>query len=147
MVTAAEPSPRPGRRPRAARPADVDRIAGALPGAELGISWGDRPTWKVAGKGFLLRRAPRKDAIDPSTGEPYDDLIVIMTADEADKAALVDDPRLPFFTIEHFRSFSAVLVQESRLGELDRDELAEVITEAWASKAPKRVVKEFFAGA
>ncbi|MEO6822894.1 MAG: MmcQ/YjbR family DNA-binding protein [Candidatus Nanopelagicales bacterium] len=123
----------------------MDQIAGSLPGTELGVSWGDRPTWKVAGKGFTLRRAPRKDAIDPATGQPYDDLIVIMTADAADKAALVDDPRLPFFTIEHFKNFNAVLVQESRLNELERDELAEVITEAWAAKAPKRVAKEFFA--
>ena len=128
-----------------ARPCDVDQIAGALPGTELGVSWGDRPTWKVAGKGFLLRRAPRKDAIDPASGQRYDDLLVIMTADAADKAALVGDPRLPFFTIEHFHGFNAVLVQESRLGELDRAELSEVITEAWAAKAPKRVVKEFFA--
>ncbi len=130
---------------RKAAPADVDEIAGSLPQTQLGISWGDRPTWKVAGKGFLLRRAPRKDAIDPVTGELYDDLIVIMTADAEDKAALVDDERLPFFTIDHFNGFNAVLVQESRLGEVDRDELVEVITEAWAAKAPKRLVAEHFA--
>ena len=130
---------------RKARASDVDLIAGALPQTELGVSWGDRPTWKVAGKGFLLRRAPRKDAIDPRTGEPYDDLLVIMTADEVEKAALVDDERLPFFTIDHFRGFNAVLVQESRLPELDRTELVEVITDAWAAKAPKRLVTEYFA--
>jgi hypothetical protein len=39
-----------------------------------------------------------------------------------------------------------VLVQESRLGEIDRDELVEVITEAWAAKAPKRLVREHLAG-
>ncbi|HEY7857852.1 MAG TPA: MmcQ/YjbR family DNA-binding protein [Candidatus Nanopelagicales bacterium] len=142
-MTAPGPPPAKGR-PRRARPSDLDEIAGSLPGTELGVSWGDRPTWKVAGKGFILRREVRKDAIDPATDQPYDDLIVIMTADAADKAVLVDDPRLPFFTIEHFHGFNAVLVQESRLGELGRDELAEVITEAWAAKAPKRVVKEFF---
>ena len=131
--------------PRKATAADLDEIAGALPQTELGISWGDRPTWKVAGKGFLLRRAPRKDAIDPVSGEMFQDLIVIMTADAEEKAALVDDDRLPFFTIDHFRNFSAVLVQESRLGELEFDELAEVITEAWAAKAPKRLAAEYFA--
>ena len=30
-----------------ARPEDVDEICGSLPETELGISWGDRPTWKV----------------------------------------------------------------------------------------------------
>lgn len=130
---------------RPATAADVDEIAGSLPETELGISWGDRPTWKVPrgpkGKGFLLYRAPRKDAIDPASGDPYDDLIVIMTADDADKQALVDDPDTPFFTIDHFRNFNAVLVQASRLGEISRTELAEVITEAWLRMAPKRLAK------
>ena len=39
---------------------------------------------------------------------------------------------------------TAVLVQQSRLGEISRDELAEVITEAWAAKAPRKLVREFF---
>ena len=64
---------------RKARPEDVDEICGTLPETELGISWGDRPTWKV--------------------------------------------PRGP-------------------LGELSRQELEEIIIDAWATKAPKRLVKE-----
>jgi hypothetical protein len=133
-------------RKRKARPEDVDDICGALPETELGISWGDRPTWKVPrgdkGRGFLLYRAPHQNAIDPATGEMYDDLIVIMTATEVEKNALVEDQSTPFFTIPHFKGFAAVLVQQSRLGELDRDELAEVITDAWATRAPKKLVKE-----
>jgi hypothetical protein len=54
----------------------------------------------------------------------------------------VEDESTPFFTIPHFNGYSAVLVQESRLGELTRQELEEVITDAWAAKAPKRLVKE-----
>ena len=129
-----------------ATPEDVDEICRALPQVELGISWGDRPTYKVPagpkGKGFLLYRAPHKTAVDPETGEMYDDLLVIMTADAAEKEALVADPSLPFFTIDHFRSFNAVLVQQSRLGEMSHDELAEVIADAWAAKAPKSLVRE-----
>ena len=134
---------------RPARPEDIDEICGSLPETELGISWGDRPTWKVPrgdkGKGFVLYRAPHSTAVDPDTGEMYDDLVVIITPTEVEKMALVEDETTPFFTIHHFRSFNAVLVQQSRLGEIDRDELAEVITEAWAHRAPKRLVKEFFA--
>ena len=52
------------------------------------------------------------------------------------------DEATPFFTIDHFRSTNAVLVQQSRLGELSRDELVEVITEGWASRAPRRLVRE-----
>ena len=135
---------------RPASPDDIAEICQALPGVELGTSWGDRPTYKVPsgdrGKGFLMFRAPHKTAVDPSTGQQYDDLVVISVPGEAEKQALVDDPATPFFTIDHFRGYSAVLVQQSRLGEISRDELAEFITDAWASKAPKRLVREFFDG-
>ena len=134
----------------AARPEDVDEIAASLPQTEKGISWGDRPTWKVPvgdkGKGFVIERAPHKTAIDPDTGEMYDDLLVIITPTEVEKNALVEDPQTPFFTIPHFKAFNAVLVQQSRLGELGRDELAEIITDAWATRAPKRLVKEHLGG-
>ncbi|CUR59171.1 conserved hypothetical protein [metagenome] len=133
---------------RPARPEDVDEVCSALPDTELGTSWGDRPTWKVPrgdkGKGFVLYRAPHKTAVDPVTGEMYDDLVVIVTPTEADKHALVEDDATPFFTIDHFNGFNAVLVQQSRLGELSRQELVEVITEAWAAKAPKKLAREYF---
>jgi len=94
------------------------------------------------GRGFVLYRKPHTSAIDPETGEPYDDLLVIRTANADDKQALVDGDG-PFFTIDHFNGFNAVLVQQSRLGELSRDELAEVITEAWLATAPKKLVRQF----
>jgi len=129
---------------RPATPDDVGPICMALPEVEFGTSWGDLPTYKVRGKGFLLYRMPHKTAVDPETGEMYDDLLVIKVPTEADKLALVEDARTPFFTIDHFRGFNAVLVQQSRLGELDRDELAEIITEAWAHMAPKSLSKGYF---
>ncbi len=137
-------------RSRKARPQDVDEICAALPETELGTSWGDRPTWKVPrgpkGKGFLLHRAPDKNASDPATGEAYDDLLVITTPTEVEKRALVEDDSTPFFTIPHFDGYSAVLVQQSRLGELSRQELEEIITDAWATKAPKKLVAGHFDG-
>jgi hypothetical protein len=69
---------------------------------------------------------------------------VIRTRNAADKAALVEADG-PFFTIDHFRSFNAVLVQLSRLGELDVEELREVITDAWLAVAPKRLAEEHLA--
>lgn len=129
---------------RSATPEDVDEICMALPEVELGVSWGHLPTYKVRGKGFLLRRPPHKTAVDPETGELFDDLLVVGTANAEDKEALVSDERLPFFTIDHMKAYNAVLVQESRLGELERDELAEIITDAWASRAPKRLAREYF---
>ena len=133
-----------------ATPADVDAICGSLPETWFATSWGDVPTWLVPhrvrdgvdkGRGFVLYRKPHKTAVDPATGEPYDDLLVIRTANEADKNALVQGDG-PFFTIDHFNGYNAVLVQQSRLGEISRAELAEVLTEAWRACAPKTLVKQ-----
>src|SRR3954451_488086 len=124
---------------RLATPEDVDAICDDLPETWFGISWGDVPTWLVPhrvrdgvnkGRGFVLYRKPHKTAVDPATGEMYDDLLVIRTSGDDDKRALVEADG-PFFTIPHFRGHPAVLVQLSRLGEVSRDELAEVITDAW----------------
>jgi hypothetical protein len=132
---------------RRATPADVDEICASLPDTELGTSWGDARTWKVPsgpkGKGFVLYRPPSPTAIDPATGERYDDLLMIVTPTEAEKDALVQDDTNPFFTIAHFDGYAAVLVQLSRLGEIGRDELAEIITDAWAERAPKKLSRAF----
>jgi hypothetical protein len=134
---------------RPARIADVDAICRSLPEVELGTSWGDRPTYLVKQnpkpRGFVLARAPRHDAIDPETGGEYQDLLVIRTANADDKAALVEADG-PFFTIDHFRSYNAVLVQQSRLDEIDVEELREVLTDAWLAVAPRSLAKRFLAG-
>ena len=139
---------------RRARPEDVEEICGALPHTWFGTSWGDVPTWLVPhrvrdgvdkGRGFVLFRKPHKSAVDPATGAEYDDLLVIRTANADDKQALVEGDG-PFFTIDHFNGFNAVLVQQSRLGEITRDELAEVITEAWLATAPKKLARAYAAG-
>ena len=135
-------------RSRKARPQDVDEICTGLPHTRLATSWGDVPTWVVPeegkGRGFVLYRRPHKTAVDPATGEMYDDLLVIRTASSADKTELVESGG-PFFTIPHFNGYNAVLVQQSRLGEISRDELAEVITDAWLAVAPKKLAREFLA--
>jgi hypothetical protein len=134
---------------RRARVADVHTICSGLPEVELGTSWGDRPTYLVRQRpkprGFVLARAPRHDAVDPATGEEYQDLLVIRTANADDKAVLVEAEG-PFFTIDHFRNFNAVLIQQSRIGEVDVDELREVLTDAWVAVAPRSLSKKFLAG-
>ena len=75
----------------------------------------------------------------------FNDLLVISVPSEEAKNALVHDPSSPFFTIDHFRNHNAVLLQQSRLGELSLDELTEVIHDAWLAVAPKRLAKEFLA--
>jgi hypothetical protein len=133
---------------RAATPDDVDAICASLPDTELGITWGDRPTWVVPrggkGRGFCLYRAPGSTAIDPGTGEPYDDLLVIRCASPEEKQVLVEDETTPFFTVDHLRGSNAFLVQQSRLGEITVDELREVLTDAWLAVAPRRLAREHF---
>jgi hypothetical protein len=90
-------------------------------------------------------RTPRPDAVDPDTGERYLDVIVLWVPDEQDKLALVQDARTPFFTTPHFDGHPSVLVRASRLGELTRDELAEVVQDAWLSRASQRRVDAWLA--
>ena len=95
--------------------------------------------YQVGGKSFVYFRTPRPDAVDPDSGERYTDVIIFWVASDADKEALVQDPGSPFFTTPHFNGHPSVLVRASRLGEITRDELSEVIQDAWLAQAsPKR---------
>lgn len=96
------------------------------------------PVYQVGGKSFVYFRNARPDAVDPDTGERYQDVIIFWVASEADKEALVQDPRSPFFTTPHFNGHPSVLVRSSRLGEISRDELAEVVQDAWLAQASPR---------
>lgn len=98
----------------------------------------DNPVYQVGRKSFVYFRTPRPDAVDPDTGERYDDVIMIWVASEHDKRALVDDPESPFFTTSHFDGHPSVLVRARRLGEVDRGELVELIQEAWLAQASRR---------
>ncbi len=91
--------------------------------------------YQVGRKSFVFFRTPRPDAVDPDTGERYDDVIVLWVADEEDKRALVEDPDSPFFTTSHFDGHRSVLVRASRLHEVDLDELTEIVQDAWLAQA------------
>ena len=126
------------RRSRPAHVADVHALATAMPHVTRVHGPAGNPVYQVSGKSFVFFRNPRPDAADPVTGERYDDVIVFWVASEADKHALVDDPRSPFFTTTHFDGHPSVLVRASRLGELGYEELAEVVQDAWLARASAR---------
>lgn len=98
----------------------------------------ENPVYQVGGKSFIFFRNPRPDAVDPETGERYPDVIVFWVGSEADKQALVQDESSPFFTTPHFDGHLSVLLRASRVGELTRQELAEVIQDAWLCRASRR---------
>lgn len=125
-------------RSRRARLQDVHELAAAMPHVTVDHGRGGNPVYQVGGKSFVFFRNPRPDAVDPDTGERYDDVIVLWVGSESEKQALVQDPSSPFFTTRHFDGHNSVLVRASRIGELTREELAEVVQDAWLSRASER---------
>ena len=121
--------------------ADVHQLAASMPGTHR--AEGTTVVYEVRRKSFVFFRTPRPDAVDPETGERYDDVIVFWVGSDADKQALVADPSTPFFTTPHFDGHLSVLLRGSRVGELERDELAEIVYEAWLARAPKRLAREW----
>jgi hypothetical protein len=117
---------------------DVHALAMAMPHVTRTRGPAGNPIYQVGGNSFVFFRNPRPDAADPVTGERYDDVIVFWVASEADKRALVDDPRSPFFTTAHFDGHPSVLIRASRLTELSHAELAEIVQDAWLARASSR---------
>jgi hypothetical protein len=125
-----------GERP--ARVEDVHELASAMPHVTIVHGTGDNPIYQVGGKSFIFFRNPRPDAVDPDTAERYDDVIVFWVGSEADKLSLIQDGSTPFFTTAHFDGHPSVLLRASRIGELTRSELAEVVQDAWLARASAR---------
>jgi hypothetical protein len=99
---------------------------------------GANPIYQVGGRSFIFFRTPRPDATDPDTGVRYDDVIVFWVPTESDKHALVQDPTTPFFTTPHFDGHKSVLLRGAHVGSLTREELTEVVQDAWLSRASPR---------
>lgn len=122
----------------------MHEVAQALPHVE-NTSRNERPVYAVGGKSFVFFRGQRPDAFDPGPGERYDDVIVFWVADEVDKIAMVEDPDTPYFTTPHFKGHPSVLLRGSRISELTRDEVAELVQDAWLSRASRTRAKAFLA--
>jgi hypothetical protein len=124
---------------------DLDELALSLPQATKELSDDGRPAYKVHGKLFCLHRSRRPDALDPDTGERLDDVLMFRVADLDVKELLLSDTRGIYFTTPHFNGYPAVLVRIPDLARLDRDELHDLVAEAWLTRAQKRVAKAWLA--
>jgi hypothetical protein len=122
---------------RPARVADVHAAAAAMPYV-TNAGTPARPIYQVGSKSFVFFRTPRPDAVDPETGERYDDVIVLWVGSEDDKQALVHDEDSPYFTTPHFEGHPSVLLRASRIGEVDVDEITELVQDAWLAQASRR---------
>lgn len=124
---------------------DLDELALALPQAEKQLSDDGRPTYSVHGKFFCFHRSRRPDAVDSATGERLDDVLVFRVSDLGEKELLLADARGAFFTTPHWNGYSAVLMRIPDLARLDRDELRDLLADAWLTRAQKRVAKAWLA--
>src|SRR5262245_28139902 len=121
---------------------DVRRIANALP--ETSERSGNAVQWRVEGKPVGWERPMRQGEpggvgarapADTPLAGPVPDL-------GAREALLAEAPDIHFAT-SHFDGYPIVLVHLDRIG---RTELEELLTEAWLSRAPKRVANAYLAG-
>ena len=119
---------------------DVARIVGELP---LTSEQSPRD-WRV-GKKLLawerpLRPSDREALAMKGLEPPAGDIMGVRVSDEGVKFALIaDEPRV-YFTTPHFDGYPAVLV---KLAEIEVRDLEELITEAWLTQAPRKLVQEF----
>jgi hypothetical protein len=122
---------------------DVRRVALALP--ESAERPGDHAQWRVRDKLFAWERPLRpKDLAELGDAAPDGPVLAVRVADEGVKQALVTAEPDVYFTTSHFDGYPAVLV---RLDRIDGNGLAEVVTDAWLARAPKKVAAAYLAAA
>ena len=122
---------------------DVRLIALSLPGtteADDRFAFSVRDKGKQ--KGFVWAWNERVEPKKPRV--PRSDVVAIRVIDGADKAALLASGEESFFTEPHYNGFPAVLV---RLPLIDRDQLEELIVDAWRCQAPRALVEAWSRGA
>jgi hypothetical protein len=120
---------------------DLDELALAMPQATKEVSEDGRPAYFVHGKLFCFHRGRRPDAVDPETGERFEDVLMFRVADHDVKELMLADGRGIFFTTPHFDGYAAVLMHIPDLTRIDREELGDLVAEAWLTRAQKRVAK------
>ena len=124
---------------------DLDELALALPQTTKDVSGDGRPAYHVHGKLFCCHRGRRRDAVDPASRERLDDVLMFRVADLGVKDLMLADEGGVFFTTPHFDGYPAVLLRIPDLAHLDRDELFDLVAEAWLTRAQKRVAKAWLA--
>jgi hypothetical protein len=130
---------------RPARLSDVHEIVAGMPHTKRIEGPKGNAIYQVGGKSFVFFRTPQPDAAEPDTGERLADVIMIWVESESEKLALVQDPDSPFFTTDRFDDHPSVLVRASRLADVSRTELAELIQDGWLSRASNRRAAQWLA--
>ncbi len=118
---------------------DVRSIASALPGT----SETSGRTWRVRDTLFVLER-PLRAADRAHLGDraPQEPPLGIHVPDLGVKEALLAAEPEVFLTTPHFDGYPMVL---ARLDALDVDELRELVVDAWLSRAPRTLARQWLA--
>ena len=106
----------------------IRKLALALPEAEEVP--GGRPQFRVRGKLFAWMSRPR----DGGT--------LALRVDRDEKQLLLEGRADVYFQTPHYEGYPGVLV---RLDRIERDELAEMLEDAWLIQAPKRLAAAYLA--
>jgi hypothetical protein len=118
---------------------DVARVCLALPETSEVLARSGRQ-WRVRDKLFVWERPLRPRDLDELGAAAPDGVVLgARVPDEGAKRALVAAEPGIYFTTSHFDGYPAVLV---RLDELDDEGLTELVEEAWACRAPRRLLAE-----
>jgi hypothetical protein len=119
---------------------DVSRACAGLPETSESTNREGNRQWRVRDKMFVWERSLRKsDLAELGDAAPAGPVLGARVPDEGAKRALIADEPGSYFTTSHFDGYPAVLV---RLEELDSAGLTELVEEAWACRAPKRLVAQ-----
>ncbi len=120
---------------------DVRRIASALP--ETVEPPDDELAWRVKDKLYAWERPLRRGDLEAlGDAAPKGAILAARVPDLGAKEALLADNPEVYFTTPHFNGYPAILV---RLDRIPVRELNELLSEAWVSRAPKRLVKTHLA--
>ena len=112
---------------------DVRRLALSLPEAAEDPGFAFRVDGKLFAWVWMERIVPKRPRV------PNPDVIGVRVAHELEKQTMLAlDPEV-FFTEPHYDGYPAVLV---RLPAIDLDLLERVLTDAWRTRAPRRLITE-----
>jgi len=116
-----------------------------MPETTKEVSDDGHPSYHVHGKMYCFHRGRRPDAVDAESGERLDDVLMFRVADLDVKELILSDDRGIYFATPNFRGYPAVLMRIPDLARIDRDELRDLVVEAWLTRAQKRVAKAWLA--
>ncbi len=105
----------------------VRSLALALPEVEEG-TWYGTPSFKIRGKSFARLR---------------EDGLFVLRVDPGLREVLIRERPDAYLVTPHYQDYPYVLV---RLGAVDGAELGDLLADAWAEVAPKRLAAGFAAG-